>query len=131
MATITKVKQKFKVQIRRKGFPAITKRFHDIKDARKFARTIESEMERGVFEDYSGARGTTLREILVRYRDERTAVKKGVLCVCGDGIIYLLFNISYKPPGWLNNSSRPLDASPTFLALSLEAASFAAVLSLV
>jgi hypothetical protein len=84
-----------------------------------------------VFEDYSGARGTTLREILVRYRDERTAVKKGVLCVCGDGIIYLLFNISYKPPGWLNNSSRPLDASPTFLAFSLEAASFAAVLSLV
>ena len=78
MATITKVKQKFKVQIRRKGFPAITKRFHNIKDARKFARTIESEMERGVFEDYSGARGTTLREILVRYRDERTAVKKGV-----------------------------------------------------
>ncbi len=35
-------------------------------------------MERNVFEDYSGARGTTLREILVRYRDERTAIKKGV-----------------------------------------------------
>jgi len=31
-----------------------------------------------VFEDYSGARGTTLREILVRYRDERTVLKKGV-----------------------------------------------------
>ena len=69
------------VEIRKKGFPYISKSFHDIKDARKFARTVESEMERGVFEDYSGARGTTLREILVRYRDERTAVKKGVLCV--------------------------------------------------
>ena len=67
MATITKVKQKFKVQIRRKGFPAIAKRFHDIKDARKFARTNESEIKRGTFEDYSGARGTTLREVLVRY----------------------------------------------------------------
>jgi len=78
MATITKIKSKYKVQIRRKGYPAITKRFHDLKDARKFARTVESEMERGVFEDYSGARGTTLREILVRYRDERTVLKKGV-----------------------------------------------------
>ena len=42
MATITKIKGKFKVQIRRKGYPAITKRFHDLKDARKFARTVES-----------------------------------------------------------------------------------------
>ena len=66
------------VEIRKKGFPYISKSFHDIKDARKFARTVESEMERGVFEDYSGARGTTLREVLIRYRDERTAVKKGV-----------------------------------------------------
>ena len=72
MATITKIKGKFKVQIRRKGYPAITKRFHDLKDARKFARTVESEMERGVFENYAGARGTTLREILVKYRDEKT-----------------------------------------------------------
>ena len=77
MATITKIKSKYKVQIRRKGYPAITKRFHDLKDARKFARTVESEMERGVFENYAGARGTTLREILVKYRDEKTAVKKG------------------------------------------------------
>ena len=131
MASIRKRFGKWQVNIRKKGHPAIYKRFHDIKDARKFARTVESQMERNVFEDYSGARGTTLREILVRYRDERTAVKKGVLCVCGDGIIYLLFNISYKPPGWLNNSSRPLDASPIFLAFSLEAASSAAVLFLV
>jgi hypothetical protein len=57
MATITKIKSKYKVQIRRKGYPAITKRFHDLKDARKFARDVESQMERGVFEDYSGARG--------------------------------------------------------------------------
>ena len=42
MATITKIKGKFKVQIRRKCYPAITKRFHDLKDARKFARTVES-----------------------------------------------------------------------------------------
>ena len=78
MANIRKYKGKWCVQVRRKGFPHVSKSFHDVKDANKFARTIESEMERNVFEDYSGARGTTLREILIRYRDERTAVKKGV-----------------------------------------------------
>ena len=45
------------MQVRRKGFPHVSKTFHDVKEARKFARTVESEMERGVFEDYSGARG--------------------------------------------------------------------------
>ena len=78
MATITKINGRFKVQIRRKGFPSVNKRFFDLKDARKFAREVESKMERNVFEDYSGARGTSLREILVKYRDERTVLKKGV-----------------------------------------------------
>ena len=77
MARINKQRGKWIVQIRRKGFPGVYKQFLVLKDARKFARTVESQMERGVFEDYSGARGTTLREILVRYRDEKTAVKKG------------------------------------------------------
>ena len=78
MANIRKQKGKWFVQIRKKGHPAIYKSFHDIKTARKFARTVESQMERNVFEDYSGARGTTLREVLIKYRDEKTAVKKGV-----------------------------------------------------
>ena len=57
MANVRKYKGKWQVQIRRKGFPHVFKAFHDVKDARKFVRTVESEMERGVFEDYSGARG--------------------------------------------------------------------------
>ena len=57
----------WKVAIRKKGYPHVFKSFHDIKTARKFVRTVESQMERGVFEDYSGARGTTLREVLVKY----------------------------------------------------------------
>jgi hypothetical protein len=93
MASIRKRFGKWQVNIRKKGHPAIYKRFHDIKDARKFARTVESQMERNVFEDYSGARGTTLREILVRYRDERTAVKKGVLCVCVATGLFIFYSI--------------------------------------
>ena len=49
MANIRKYKGKWCVQVRRKGFPHVSKSFHDVKDANKFARTIESEMERGVF----------------------------------------------------------------------------------
>ena len=57
MAYIRKRFGKWQVNIRKKGHPGVYKAFHDVKDARKFGRTVESEMERGVFEDYSGAHG--------------------------------------------------------------------------
>ena len=76
MAYIRKLKGKYKVEIVKKGFPRIAKRFFTLGDARKFGREIESQMERGVFEDYSGARGTSLKEILIKYRDEKTVLKK-------------------------------------------------------
>ena len=57
MAYIRKRFGKWQVNIRKKGHPDVYKAFHDVKDARKFARDVESQMERGVFEDYSGARG--------------------------------------------------------------------------
>ena len=78
MAHIKKQRGKYICEIKKKGFPGIYKSFHTLGDARKFARDVESQMERGVFEDYSGARGTTLREILIRYRDEKTVLKKGI-----------------------------------------------------
>ena len=79
MARVWKMKSgKWIVEVRKKGYPYISKAFWDLKVARKFGRDVESKMERNVFEDFSGARGTTLREILVKYRDERTAIKKGV-----------------------------------------------------
>ena len=77
MAYIRKRLGKYQVEIKRKGYPSVNKTFTDLKDARKFARTIESQMERNVFEDYSGASGTTLREVLIKYRDEKTVEKKG------------------------------------------------------
>ena len=49
MATIQKLRGKYKVQIRKKGFSSVNKRFHSLGDARKFARDIESQMERNVF----------------------------------------------------------------------------------
>tara|TARA_B100000795_G_C22648738_1_gene379431 strand:- start:491 stop:754 length:264 start_codon:yes stop_codon:yes gene_type:complete len=75
MAHIKKQRGKYICEIKKKGFPGIYKSFHTLGDARKFARDVESQMERGVFEDYSGARGTTLREILIRSRDEKTVLE--------------------------------------------------------
>ena len=77
MASITKRKNGWLVQIRKKGYPSIYKNFLDIKVARRFAKSTELLMEKNEFEDYSGARGTTLKEILIKYRDEKTVLKKG------------------------------------------------------
>ncbi len=78
MGTIRKVKGKWRVEIRKKGYPKIYKSFIDVKDARRFAREVESQMERNVFEDYSGAAGTSLKSLLIKYRDEITSEKRGV-----------------------------------------------------
>ena len=78
MAYIRVKRGKFKVEINKKGYPRVFKSFHTIKDAKKFAKEVESQMERQVFEDYSGARGITLKEILIKYRDKKTVNKKGV-----------------------------------------------------
>ena len=77
MAYIYKKNGRWKIEIRKKGYPNVYKSFLDLKDARKFSRNVESQMERNVFEDYSGASGTTLKEILIKYRDEKTVLKKG------------------------------------------------------
>jgi integrase len=77
MAFIRKRGNSYKVEIRKKGHPHINKSFIDLKTARRFARDIESQMERNVFEDYSVASGTTLKDILIKYRDEKTSIKKG------------------------------------------------------
>ena len=43
MAYIRKQKGKFQVAIRKKGYPEVYKAFLDIKNARKFARDVESQ----------------------------------------------------------------------------------------
>ena len=34
-------------------------------------------MDKNIFEDYSGAAGTTLKALLIKYRDEITSKKRG------------------------------------------------------
>jgi len=77
MATITKTQSDtFKVQIRKIGIPAITKTCKTKAEALKWARLIESEIDRGVFIDRTEAEKTTIGELIDRYIQEVTPLKR-------------------------------------------------------
>ncbi len=76
MATITKRATGYQAQIRRKGFPTISKLFRTRRDAEVWSRLYESEMDSGTYVDRTEAERTTLAEILERYRREITPLKK-------------------------------------------------------
>lgn len=63
--------------VRRKGHPSQTKTFRAKRDAEVWARTIESEMDRGVWRDRAEAESTTLKKCLERYLQEVIPSKKG------------------------------------------------------
>ncbi|WP_028587468.1 integrase [Desulfocurvus vexinensis] len=60
----------FRVKIKRKGFPPQSKTFEAYDDAVKWAREVESEIDRGVFVSRREAESTTLQEALERFELE-------------------------------------------------------------
>ena len=75
MATIRKYRGKFNVQIRKKGYPFISKSFVSLTVAKKWAATTEADMERRlhlVIPD-----DTTIGELLERYIREILPTHKG------------------------------------------------------
>lgn len=79
MASIQRRKSGFQAQIRRKGFPQVSKVFPSRKEAESWSRLVESEMDRGIFQDRSEAESNTLADILIRYLNEVTPHKKSAL----------------------------------------------------
>ena len=78
MASITnRGPYQWQVKIRRKGYPVQSKTFETEDDAKKWARMVESEMDRGIFTSLSKAEKTTLKEALEQYGKEITPGKKG------------------------------------------------------
>lgn len=82
MATIVQRKAKdgsvsWQVKIRRKGYPPVSKTFARKSDAERFARQVEAEMDRGVFQSRDEAESTTLAEALARYELEVSVYKRG------------------------------------------------------
>jgi len=61
---------KWQVIIRKKNYPDIVKTFFEKGTASKWSKMIETQMDKKVFQDMSGAEGTTLSQLVVKYRDE-------------------------------------------------------------
>lgn len=77
MATIRKRGEfSYHVQIRRKGQQPVTKTFNTQKEAEAWARMIESEMDRGIFQDRSTAESTTLYEVITLFAQNVLPYKK-------------------------------------------------------
>lgn len=64
-------------RIRRRGYPDITKTFETKSDAEKWARALESEIDKGRFVNASEAQRTTLGDLIGRYLTEVTPTMKG------------------------------------------------------
>jgi len=76
MATITKNKNKWYVQIRRSFHKPIYKSFIAKADAQRWSRETERLIEVGEFLDTTEANKTTLRQLLERYEREVSAKKR-------------------------------------------------------
>ena len=77
MATIRQRKSgKWQAMVRRRGQPPAARSFLNRFDAERWARQIESEIDRGVFVDRSPAERTTLAELIDRYLEEVTPHKR-------------------------------------------------------
>lgn len=79
MATIRKHRDKYQVQVRRKGYPSVSRSFQKLSDAKEWAREIERQADRQeLAPDRRELTRITLRDLVVRYRDEVVISKKGV-----------------------------------------------------
>jgi len=79
MATIEKRGQFWRVKIRRAGLMAQTKTFDNRTHAQQWARSVESDLDKGIVVDRRTAQRLSLAEVLERYRREVTPTKRGSL----------------------------------------------------
>lgn len=77
MATIRKKRNKWQVLIRKRNIKAISKTFILKEDALKWAKEVEVNIEKGLYQDNSSARSITLKRILEEYRDKVSINNKG------------------------------------------------------
>ena len=66
----------WQARVRKRGYPAQTKTFRVKSEAAAWAKSVETEMERGAWRDRKDAENTTLKEALDRYAEEVTTRKK-------------------------------------------------------
>jgi integrase len=77
MATIRKKgKLQWHVQIRRQGYKPVTKTFPGEKEAQEFARQVESDMDKGVYQEKSASASTTIETLAKKYIKDISPSKK-------------------------------------------------------
>jgi hypothetical protein len=64
-------------RVRRRGFPDVVKTFQSKGDAEKWARSLESDIDKGQFVKVSEAQRTTLGDVIARYLVEVTPTMQG------------------------------------------------------
>lgn len=77
MASIRQHGRGWQARVRRQGYPDITKVFEVRQDAERWARAVESEIDKGQFVSVSEAQRVTLGDVILRYLAEVTPSLKG------------------------------------------------------
>lgn len=77
MASVRQRGERWQARITRHGFPPETRTFRTRQEAEAWARSVEVEVDKGVYQSRTAAERTTLADILQRYADEVTPSKKG------------------------------------------------------
>ena len=77
MASYRQRNGKWQARVLRDGYPNQTKTFTTKADAEKWARALESEIDKGQFVNVSEAQRTTLGDVIARYLAEVTPSMKG------------------------------------------------------
>lgn len=77
MASFRQHGRGWQARVRRQGYPDITKVFETRQDAEKWARALESEIDKGQFVSVTEAQRTTLGDVIARYLAEVTPTMKG------------------------------------------------------
>lgn len=77
MASYRQRNGKWQARVLRDGYPDQTKTFATKADAEKWARALESEIDKGQFVSLSEAQRTTLGDVIARYLAEVTPSMKG------------------------------------------------------
>ena len=79
MASFRQRGGKWQARVLRNGYPDQTKTFETKADAEKWARALESEIDKGQFVNVSEAQRTTLGDLIARYLAEVTPAMKGAV----------------------------------------------------
>jgi integrase len=77
MASLRQRSGKWQARVIRDGYPDQTKTFESKADAEKWARSVESEIDKGQFVNVNEAQRTTLGDVIARYLVEVTPTMKG------------------------------------------------------